>query len=240
MVQSKDTYNHSLLEKLDVAVEQLNTTSDDLNAIKSDTSARKLLSIISQVSQDVEAIRHEANNALKRLSTFSATLEILSHPELGIDAVTADVFRWCLLLTEPDRAFLSLYNVEEDAMILKEEFGWMDLEIRPIEQIVAENTVAKVLATRDVITTGNIEMASDSYTKSGSWRIPLRTVIGIPFIFEDEIIGVFYGDKKIVSGMIPLDLQALFKLYAAQASIAMRNARLFSQLKPSSVNQGED
>jgi len=230
MVQSRDSYNHSLFEKLDAAIEQLNSTSQELNAVEPDASIRKAQSIITQMTQDIESIRHEATTTLKRLSMFGATLETLARPEQGIDAVTADVFRWCLLLTEAERAFLSLYNAEEDALILKEEFAWMETELRPIEQIVSENTVAKVMETRDVITTGNIEMASDSYTKSGSWRIPLRTVIGIPFIFDGEIIGVFYGDKKIVSGMIQRDMLALFKLYAAQAAIAIRNARLFAEL----------
>lgn len=75
-----------------------------------------------------------------------------------------------------------------------------------------------------------MDMADDSYQKSGSWRVPLRTVLGIPILWNDDLVGIFYGDKKITSGAVSQDMNPLFKLYGAQAAIAIRNAQRFAEL----------
>lgn len=231
MAESFSNYTHSILERLDASIQQLKTTTEALESIDPNPNIRKARGILTQTSKDIQTIRDEAQNTLTRLNTFGATLETLANPDSGIEVAVGDVFRWFLLLTECERAYISLYDKETDAFVIQVEQAWHESEIQPIDEVVSDNLIKKVIEIRDMFTSSNMDMASDSYHKSGSWRIPLRTVFGIPLMVGDELIGIFYGDKKITSGIVQRDMMPLFKLYAAEAAIAVRNAVLFAEIK---------
>lgn len=223
-------FKHSILERLDATIEQFEDALGELADDMQDTKMRKGKFIMLQLRKELSNIREEAVATLTRLNTFGATLETMAHPESGVHQVLGDVFKWFLLLTECERAFLSLYDENEDSFIMTVDHDWIGADIRPMEHGISEAVLKEVRKSRDLISSSNVDMASASYHKSGSWRIPLRTVIGIPLLWEDQLIGVFYGDKKITSGVVSRDMLPLFKLYAAQAAIAIHNAQLFANL----------
>ena len=237
MTQTNSTFKHAVLARLDATIERLESTTNALTDALSDADMRKSKSLLLQTHEEILNIRAEAVATLTRLNTFGATLEIMGHPEAGVDMALSDVLKWFLLLTECERAFISLYDAEEEEFILKIDQDWLDVELRPVELTISEKVMSEVRQSKDIFSSSNADLATDSYQKSGSWRFPIRTVIGIPLIWEDDLIGIFYGDKKITSGVMPRDMLPLFKLYAAQATIAIRNAQLFAKLSGSGTVQ---
>ncbi len=223
-------FKHSIFARLDATIEQFEDTIKELTGTLSDSRTRKSKFILMQLRREILNIRDEATASLTRLNTFGATLEIMATPEAGVDAVLTEVMRWFLLLTQCERGFVSLYDKGEEAFLLSISENWIDTEIRPMEHSISEVILGEVQKSKDIFTSSNMDMASSTYQKSGSWRVPLRTVMGIPLIRNNELIGVFYGDKKITSGAVSQDMIPLFKLYGAQAAIAIRNAQLFADL----------
>ena len=230
MNQPDFAFKHTILERLDAAIEQYEDTMKTLTNTLPDASMRKSKSILMQMRREILNVREEAVATLTRLNMFGATLETMARPEAGLDAVLADVLRWFLLLTECERTFISLYDADEKEFVLSVDHGWMSDELRPMEHTISETVLKKVKQSQDLFSSSNVDMASDSYQKSGSWRVPIRMVIGIPLNWNNELIGIFYGDRKITSGALAQDMIPLLKLYAAQAAVAIRNAQLVAKL----------
>lgn len=235
MTQPDFAFTHTILARLDATIEQYEDTMKDVTNTLPNASARKSKAIQMLLRREILNVREEAVATLTRLNTFGATLETMAHPEAGVDVVLADVLKWFLLLTECERAFISLYDADEEEFVLSVDQGWMDAELRPMEHTISETVLKEVTQSTDIFSSSNVEMASDSYQKSGSWRMPLRIVMGIPLIWNNQLIGIFYGDRKITSGVLARDMMPLLKLFAAQAAIAIRNAQLFATLSQPAV-----
>lgn len=230
MTHTNSVFTHAILDRLDATIEQYEGAMKLLTNTLPDANSRKSKNILLQLRQEIMNVRAEAVVTLTRLNTFGATLETMAHPDAGVDVVLADVLKWFLLLTECERMFISLYDADEQVFVMSVNEGWMDNELRPMEHTISETVLQEVRKSKDIFSSSNVDMASDSYQKSGSWRIPLRIVIGVPLLWDGELIGVFYGDRKLSSGVLSRDMLPLLKLYAAQAAIAIHNAQLFAAL----------
>lgn len=224
-------FKHSILERLDASIQQFEEAINDLPETKTtgDSTMRKNKFILMQTRREIISVREEAVATLTRLNTFGATLDIMGHPDAGVDAAVENVLQWFLLLTLCDRAFISLYDEAQDKFYLHAKHEWNAEELRTEERDISTTVLEEVQQSKEVFSSSNMDMASASYQKGGSWRIPLRTVFGIPLLWNNQLIGIFYGDRKITSGALAQDMIPLVKLYAAQAAIAIHNAQLFAQ-----------
>lgn len=224
-------FQHSILARLDASIEQLETSLGDFKDTAKDTSEmRRANFILLQVRREIYNVRDAARSTLTQLNTFGATLDVMSKPESGVDAIIADVMGWFMLLSQCERGLIAFYSSDTNEFEIQATEKWDEEEVRPMEQNISELVLKEVKKSNDVLTSSNMDMASSSYQKSGSWRVPLRTVLGIPIIWHEDFVGVFYGDKKITSGAVSQDMNPLFKLYGAQAAIAIRNAQRFADL----------
>lgn len=232
MTQLDFMLKHSILARLDATIEHFEETIQNFDSAnsKTDSHMRRNKFTLLQTRQEILNVREAAVATLTRLNTFGATLEIMAKPEQGVDPTIADVMKWFLLLTECDRAFISLRDQKHDGFLMHSGHEWVESEIRAEEVTISEAVLDKVRKTKDIFSSSNMDMASTQYQKSGSWRIPLRMVIGIPMVLDEKIVGIFYGDRKITSGTLAQDMMPLFKLYGAQAAVAIRNAQLFAEL----------
>lgn len=241
MSQSNPTFQHTILARLDAAIEQFEVTLKAAEDTKQpDTQSRRNQYVLLQTRQEILNVREAAVDTLTRLNTFGATLDIMAEPEVGVKKVVNDVLNWFVLLTVCDRALISLYSEGKKIFEVAASVGWLDGELRPEEQTISEAVIKNARQTREIFSSSNMDMASEQYQKSGSWRIPLRTVFGVPLLWNDKLIGVFYGDRKISSGTVSQDMMPLVKLYAAQAAIAIRNAQLFATLATPQKGNGSD
>ena len=231
MTQLDFMLKHSILARLDAAIEQFEDAMKDINIAnnKTDSQMRKSQFVLMQTRREILNVREEAVATLTRLNTFGATLEIMARPEVGVEAIIKDVLTWFLLLTECDRSFVALYDETKKIFLTQASRDWIGNDLRPEEESISSAVLAEVQKRQDIFSSSNMDMASSSYQKGGSWRIPLRVVIGIPLIWNDQLIGAFYGDRKVTSGALSQDMLPLLKLYAAQAAIAIRNAQLFAK-----------
>ncbi len=229
MTQSE--FQHSILARLDASIAQLETSLGEFKESSKETSeVRRANFILLQIRREIYTVREAAQETLTQLNTFGATLEIMSKPEAGIDDVMQDVMRWFMLLSQCERGLIVFHDNDTDTITPQIHDNWTDDNVRPMERNVSDLVIKAVIESKDVITSSNMDMASKSYQKSGSWRVPLRTVLGIPILWGDDLVGVFYGDKKITSGGVSQDMHPLFKLYGAQAAIAIRNAQHVAKL----------
>ncbi len=105
------------------------------------------------------------------------------------------------------------------------------------ESIQAENFQVSSSVLEDVFTTGEslcIEnaLADQRFEHRQSiLNLELQTIICSPLKTQEEKIGVLYVDSKHIQAVDKSEILSLFEILVGQAAIAIRNARLYANLK---------
>jgi len=105
------------------------------------------------------------------------------------------------------------------------------------ESIMAMNFQVSSSVLDDVFTTGEslcIENALNDgrfERRQSIMNLELQTIICSPLCTPKETIGVIYVDSKYIQAVDKADILYLFEILAGQAAIAIKNARLYQDLK---------
>jgi signal transduction histidine kinase len=133
-------------------------------------------------------------------------------------------------ITKADRGFLMLADRERT---LKFAVG----RTAGGKSIQAESFQVSSSVLDDVFTTGEslcIENALNDERferRQSIMDLELQTIICSPLRTQDETIGVIYVDSKYIQAVDKADILYLFEILAGQAAIAIKNARLYQDLK---------
>src|SRR5690606_22036962 len=79
--------------------------------------------------------------------------------------------------------------------------------------------------------TGDVRFAADPYVVAHQ----VRSILALPIVKHDRLIGLLYLDNKLSSGSFTDDRLELLRLLMAQAASALENAQLFEALRGSEV-----
>lgn len=105
------------------------------------------------------------------------------------------------------------------------------------ESIRAENFQMSSSVLEDVFATGEslcIENALNDERferRQSIMTLELQTIICSPLHTHDEKIGVIYVDSKYIQAVDKAEILSVFEILAGQAAIAIKNARLYENLK---------
>jgi len=92
---------------------------------------------------------------------------------------------------------------------------------------------------RDVLESGEPLLADNAYKDErlqGNVSIAqftLRSVLCVPLKYRDEVVGVVYVDNRLRSGVFEQREKNLLAAFANQASVAIENARLYTEIQQS-------
>ena len=105
----------------------------------------------------------------------------------------------------------------------------------PIGRMVADKTVAHIrdVTAEEVYLTQNDPVAVSAVALGG-----IRTLLGVPLLNKVEMIGAFFLSRQEVRPFTAKQI-ALVKNFAAQAVIAIENARLLNELRQRTADLGE-
>ncbi len=167
--------------------------------------------------QDLETIL----GVVRKINTSLVLSDVL---ELVVDEA--------IRITKADRGFLML-----EAGNRKLEFVvGRNLEGRSID---ADNFQVSSSVLEDVFTTGESICIENALTDERFERrqsimdLELQTITCSPLRTQDETIGVIYVDSKFIHAVDKADILNFFEILAGQAAIAIKNARLYEDLKKS-------
>ena len=196
-------------------------------------------------NRDVQAIEGLKNleNALERISEILIPFEQrYSHLQalagigqvvnstLEIDEVLQIVMDTIVRLTEAERGFLMLRD-ERGQMVSRIARNWEQESINQNEFAISRSIVERVTNSGEAILTTNAREDPRFGGQESIIAFNLRSILCVPLIIKNDIIGVIYTDNRIRSGIFSESERELLVAFANQAAVAIENARLFSSLK---------
>ena len=165
--------------------------------------------------QDLEMIL----NVVRKVGTSLVLSDVL-------DLVLDEAIR----ITKSDRGFLMLAdgNRKLEFVTGRNAGG---------ESILADGFHVSSSVLDDVFTTGESLCVEDALNDGRFDRrqsvldLELKTIICSPLRTQEETIGVIYVDSRCIQAVEKTDILSLFEILTGQAAIAIKNARLYQDLK---------
>jgi len=180
---------------------------------------------LEQISEKLEIFQKEHSNMLAL-----ADVGQVINSSLELDEVLRIVMDNIVRLTKAERGFLMLRD-ENGEMAIRMGRNWEMESVDSSEVNVSKTIVQKVIESGEAIVTTNAQEDQRFSGHASIVAFNLRSILCVPLMVKNELIGVIYADNRIRTGIFAEGERDLLAAFANQAAVAIENARLFSSLK---------
>jgi class 3 adenylate cyclase len=195
-------------------------------------------SSVGREETEVARLSRELNEAREQQTATGDVLKVISRPSFSLQAVLDTLVKLAARLCEAD--LVAIHRPRDGAMQFAANFGlsqeWEEIIKR--DPIVPGRGTAtgRVLLASKTVQIADVE-ADPEYTFTEGQRAGgFRTVLAVPLEREGETIGVIVLCRTKVRPFTDKQVE-LVKNFAAQAVIAIGNARLLNELRQSLEQQ---
>jgi diguanylate cyclase (GGDEF)-like protein/PAS domain S-box-containing protein len=189
----------------------------------------RILTVVQDIT-DNKRLQEENERRSKQLAALHETsLELMA--ELNLNTLLRSVVQRALTLIGGDHCNCFLYKPELNLIERVVDAG-LSLSLGNTTRRYDEGFVGKIWAT------GGPLLVNDYHSWQGRKReydsLPPRALMGVPIRWGDEFLGVLNMAALLPRQFTRADLEVL-SLFATQAAIAIRNARLYNQIEQAAV-----
>jgi GAF domain-containing protein len=218
------------LERVDELIDQL---SHGLKTTYNVQLSPELLSLVREMRRDVQIIsRASAQDAtriyqLEELLRISALITSSLEPEQVLEEVMDTVIH----LTNAERGYLMLLDEETDSFVIRTSRN-RGRRALPEEDVIFSRSIAHAAIDQaEPIITSNAQSDPRFQGLQSVSVNNLRSIMAIPLVLQGKVIGVLYADNPVAQGVFTQEIVPVLSAFAAQAAIAIDNAKRFSQVK---------
>ena len=164
---------------------------------------------------------------LRRLADTTALVNSAQETDLVLNEVMETVIQ----LTQAERGYIVLKNRETGELEFKVARGLSAEETAAGGRIVSWSVINMVAESGEPLLTvdaGADEQFSHSESIAG---FSLLSILAVPLIARDEVIGVAYCDNRVMAGLFKENELGLLTSFGQQAAVAIENARLFEDIR---------
>lgn len=146
---------------------------------------------------------------------------------LELQEVLGNIMDQVIEVTGAERGFLMLRDDQKGEMVFQVARGMdrSDLD-SPVFQ-VSTTIIREVEQTRKPLLTDNAQYDSRFMRGESIMVLGLRSILCVPIMVKERLIGVVYVDNRLQAGLFNDDHLALLTAFASQAGTAIENARLY-------------
>ena len=196
---------------------------------KRDTEAIEGLKSLENSLERVSEVLIPFEQRYSHLQALAGIGEVVNST-LEVDEVLQIVMDTIVRLTEAERGFLMLRD-ERGEMVSRIARNWEQESINQSEFAISRSIVQRVIDGGEAILTTNAREDPRFGGQESIIAFNLRSILCVPLMVKNEIIGVIYTDNRIRSGIFSESDRDLLIAFANQAAVSIENARLFSSLK---------
>ncbi|MYE25911.1 MAG: GAF domain-containing protein, partial [Chloroflexi bacterium] len=170
---------------------------------------------------------HMQLQQLRRLADTTA----LVNSAQETDEVLNEVMETVIQLTQAERGYIVLKNRDTGEMEFAVARGLSAEETAAGGRIVSWSVINMVAESGEPLLTvdaGADEQFSHSESIAG---FSLLSILAVPLIARDEVIGVAYCDNRVMAGLFKENELGLLTSFGQQAAVAIENARLFEDIR---------
>lgn len=167
---------------------------------------------------------------LRQLRALAGTTELITST-LDIDQVLSQVMDTVIQLTGAERGYIVLKNANSGEMEFRTARGLESEHVENNEFIVSRTIVNQVANTGQPVLTDNASTDERFEGQDSIVGFNLRSILAVPLLSRDEVIGVVYCDNRILSGLFRQHELNLMVAFGDQAAVAIENARLFENVR---------
>jgi two-component system, NtrC family, sensor kinase len=174
---------------------------------------------------------HELSETLEQQSATADVLKVISRSSVNLETVLDTLVETVIRLCRADQVVMfrprdDMYHLVAARGLSQEEKGFFLVHpFTPSRQTV---TGRVALECRTVHITDVLQ--DPEYNYRAAKFTGARTLLGIPLLREDALVGTFVAARKRVDPFTTKEI-ALATTFADQAMIAIENARLFDELR---------
>jgi PAS domain S-box-containing protein len=212
-----------LAEQIQVSL--ANDIPADIEPILEDLA--QLSNSLIHVSQQVAKQKEEHDNYLAL-----ANISQLVNSSLQVDDVLRVVMDTIVRLTGAERGFLMLKDSQEKLSIHIAR-NWERESLDESDTTLSRTVVNQVLVEGQPILTTNAQQDPRFDAQESIISLNLRSILCVPLILKDTLIGVIYADNRLREGLFTETEKNLLSAFANQAAVAIENARLFESVRSS-------
>ena len=150
--------------------------------------------------------------------TFNSTLDL--------DQVLNRVIDEVIIATRAERGFVMLHE-QNGRLVFRVARGIDQQTINDPAFQVSRSVVEKVAAEGGAIITYDAQTDSRFNMRQSVMLLGLRSVLCVPLVIKNSILGVIYVDNRLQAGIFTSSDQELLAAIASNAAIAIENARLY-------------
>lgn len=154
----------------------------------------------------------------------------LLNSSLGLDVVLIKVIDAVLALTQAERGYIIL-RTEDGKFPVEAARSMHQVDLSETDFAISKTILRRVIESSSAVLTSN---AQDDPRFGGQLSVVahnLRSIMCAPLRVKKEIIGVIFVDSRVQTNLFKDSDLAILSAFAAQAAIAIDNARLFDSLQ---------
>lgn len=200
--------------------------------VSSDTQ-QTLSTLLAHFQRELRALQRGSRDMAQQMANLQGLVRTsaLITSSLELDRVLEDIIDTIIALTGAERAYLMLRDGQSGQLTLRAARNWDQETLSEREAVFSRGVIDEALNKRQPIVTLNAQEDERFAARQSVSANQLRSILCIPLILQDEIIGVLYTDNRAQRGLFDDATVPLMAAFANQAAIAIVNARRFQTIK---------
>jgi signal transduction histidine kinase len=191
----------------------------------------RLATLLTEHHQHLQEAALHMSRRLAILENLAYTTS-LPGSSLRLSEVLDRVLDAVIEATDAQRAYIIL-GADVGSLTIASARNWDGESITEDDMRFSRSAVAAAIETRKAVTTGDA-MHDMHFKDSHSVVLDhLRSIVCLPLIRRDELIGVVYADNRTRFNLFSPEHIALLARFADQAAIAIDHAQLFERVQAS-------